>query len=233
MILGADAAAGILTWERCDEVRDLATIVAVGRPGAAPAAAPAGGGGPRSRSRASRCPARTCALGPRMAARSTTSSPTRWRTGSRPTSSTGTSDDRADEEQVRPTGGSHFVASERRPSRRWMIVFSTLLTVALVAGAVLAYVGVETVRTSRAGKSVSTVSDPTQPGFEAFLEPTPTLLLIHSAGNAADLRGGAHAQLGRRRGFGPGGAPGHAPGLPAAPTRSVVWPPSSSHRRRW
>jgi nicotinate-nucleotide adenylyltransferase len=42
VILGADAAAGILTWERCDEVRDLATIVAVERPGAAPAAAPAG-----------------------------------------------------------------------------------------------------------------------------------------------------------------------------------------------
>ena len=42
VILGADAAAGILTWERCDEVRDLATIVAVGRPGAAPAAAPSG-----------------------------------------------------------------------------------------------------------------------------------------------------------------------------------------------
>jgi len=86
------------------------------------------------------------------------------------------------EEQVRPTAGSHFVESERRPSRRWMIVFSTLLTVTLVAGAVLAYVGVETVRTSRAGKSVSTVSDPTQPGFEAFLEPTPTLLLIHASG---------------------------------------------------
>ena len=46
MILGADAAAGLLTWERCDEVRDLATIVVVERPGAAPAAAPrrAGGG---------------------------------------------------------------------------------------------------------------------------------------------------------------------------------------------
>ena len=42
VILGADAAAGILTWERCDEVRDLATIVAVGRPGAAAAAAPVG-----------------------------------------------------------------------------------------------------------------------------------------------------------------------------------------------
>ena len=36
LILGADAAAGLLTWERADEVRDQATIVAVDRPGAPP-----------------------------------------------------------------------------------------------------------------------------------------------------------------------------------------------------
>jgi len=34
VILGADAAAGLLTWERHDEVRDQATIVVVERPGA-------------------------------------------------------------------------------------------------------------------------------------------------------------------------------------------------------
>jgi nicotinate-nucleotide adenylyltransferase len=34
VILGADAAAGILTWERWEEVRDQATIVVVDRPGA-------------------------------------------------------------------------------------------------------------------------------------------------------------------------------------------------------
>jgi nicotinate-nucleotide adenylyltransferase len=33
VILGADAAAGLPTWERADEVRDMATIVAVERPG--------------------------------------------------------------------------------------------------------------------------------------------------------------------------------------------------------
>lgn len=33
VILGADAAALLLTWERADEVRELATIVAVQRPG--------------------------------------------------------------------------------------------------------------------------------------------------------------------------------------------------------
>jgi len=38
VILGADAAAGLLTWERPDEVRDRATIVAVERPGVTAAA---------------------------------------------------------------------------------------------------------------------------------------------------------------------------------------------------
>jgi nicotinate-nucleotide adenylyltransferase len=37
VILGADAAAGLTTWERADEVRDLATIVSVERPGVPPA----------------------------------------------------------------------------------------------------------------------------------------------------------------------------------------------------
>lgn len=35
VILGADAAAGLLTWDRAEEVRDLATVVAVHRPGVA------------------------------------------------------------------------------------------------------------------------------------------------------------------------------------------------------
>jgi nicotinate-nucleotide adenylyltransferase len=34
LILGADAAAGLLTWERVEEVRALATVVVVERPGA-------------------------------------------------------------------------------------------------------------------------------------------------------------------------------------------------------
>lgn len=33
LVLGADAAAGLPTWERADEVRETATIVAVARPG--------------------------------------------------------------------------------------------------------------------------------------------------------------------------------------------------------
>lgn len=42
VILGTDAAAGLLTWERSDEVRDRATVVVVERPGAQPASPPSG-----------------------------------------------------------------------------------------------------------------------------------------------------------------------------------------------
>lgn len=63
-----------------------------------------------------------------------------------------------------------------------MAGFSVLLVLSLVTGGILTYVGVETVRTSRDGKSVSTVTDPSQPGFEALLEPTPTLLIMHGTG---------------------------------------------------
>lgn len=42
LVLGADAAAGLPTWERADEVRDLARLVVVDRPGARSAQVPVG-----------------------------------------------------------------------------------------------------------------------------------------------------------------------------------------------
>jgi LytR cell envelope-related transcriptional attenuator len=63
-----------------------------------------------------------------------------------------------------------------------MAAFSALVALVLIAAAVLTYVGVQTVRDSRAGKRVSTVTDPALPGFEAFLEPTPTMLVLHRSG---------------------------------------------------
>jgi len=42
VILGADAAAGLSTWERCEEVRDQATVVVVERPGTDPSPTPEG-----------------------------------------------------------------------------------------------------------------------------------------------------------------------------------------------
>ena len=85
-----------------------------------------------------------------------------------------------DAEPATPSGGRYF--ARQGPSRRWMTVFLSLLVLAALAGAALALVGVKTVRESRAGKVVSTVTDPSAPGFEAFLEPTPTLAVLHRDG---------------------------------------------------
>ena len=82
-----------------------------------------------------------------------------------------------DTEPVDAAAGRHF--ARHGPSRRWMTVFLALLAVAIVAAAALTYVGVKTVRSSRAGHVVSTVTDPEAPGFEAFLEPSPTLAVFH------------------------------------------------------
>ncbi len=47
VVLGADAAAGVLSWERVDEVRARATLVVVDRPGSQPGRIPEGWRGVR------------------------------------------------------------------------------------------------------------------------------------------------------------------------------------------
>ncbi|MGQ0830056.1 MAG: LCP family protein [Microthrixaceae bacterium] len=64
------------------------------------------------------------------------------------------------------------------PSRRWMTVFTAVLVLAVLVGAALAFVGVETLRDSSAGRRVTSL-DPSEPGFEGILESTPTLLVVH------------------------------------------------------
>ena len=63
-----------------------------------------------------------------------------------------------------------------------MVGFCAVLAVTIVAAAALSYVGIKTVRASRAGRVVSAVTDPAAPGFEAFLEPTPTLAILQRDG---------------------------------------------------
>jgi len=70
-------------------------------------------------------------------------------------------------------------ARRRGPSRRWLSGFVTVLVLASAAGAALTWYGVRTVRDSTAGRIVASTDDPTDPGFEGFLEPTPTLLIVH------------------------------------------------------
>lgn len=69
------------------------------------------------------------------------------------------------------------------PTRRWMTAYVSLLVVIAVAATGLAYVGVHTVRESRDGRAVSSITDPALPGFEALLAPTPTLAILHGEGD--------------------------------------------------
>ena len=78
-IVGDDAAAGLTTWERYEEVVARSTMVVVDRPGE-PVQLPAMSTGSASRCPASRCRAPTCGPGSPTAVRSTTSSPTRCST---------------------------------------------------------------------------------------------------------------------------------------------------------
>jgi hypothetical protein len=64
----------------------------------------------------------------------------------------------------------------------------------VVVGIALTYVGVATVRDSTEGKRIDPVTDPDEPGFEAFVTPTPTMIVVHA--EAGDLVGLAVLALG-------------------------------------
>ena len=70
--------------------------------------------------------------------------------------------------------------SREGPSREWVLAFGAALAVCAVLAAALAFVGVQTLRESSTGRRV-TSADPTEPGFEALLDPTPTLLVVHQS----------------------------------------------------
>lgn len=64
------------------------------------------------------------------------------------------------------------------PSRRWLTGFAAALVACIVAAGALTVLGVATLRDSRAGRTVTSAS-PDEPGFEGFLEPTPTLAVTY------------------------------------------------------
>lgn len=64
--------------------------------------------------------------------------------------------------------------SARRPA-----VFFAALVLLVGTGVGLAYAGVRTVRESTAGQRFDPTMDPADPGFEGFVEATPTVVLLH------------------------------------------------------
>ena len=77
-----------------------------------------------------------------------------------------------------------------------MAGFAAVLAVAVLLGGALTWAGVRTLRDSTAGRTL-TSADPTEPGFEGILEPTPTLMVLHTSGGV--LRSAALLALGPRR----------------------------------
>ncbi len=61
-----------------------------------------------------------------------------------------------------------------------MTGFAAVLVVAVLLGGVLTWVGARTLRDSTTGRTV-TSTDPSEPGFEGLLEPSPTLLVVHAS----------------------------------------------------
>lgn len=74
-----------------------------------------------------------------------------------------------------------------RPRARAASVLSTVVLLALFAAGIgLTYAGSRIIRSSTQGQVVDPVGDPSAPGFEALVEPTPTLAVLHDLGGSLD-----------------------------------------------
>lgn len=72
------------------------------------------------------------------------------------------------------------VADPVRSRPTWVVVASfAVLGALLVAGAGLTYAGTRLIRSSTQGEVFTPVDDPTAPGYEALVDPTPTLVMLH------------------------------------------------------
>lgn len=87
----------------------------------------------------------------------------------------------ADDARVRvelPDTGTGERLGRRRRRQQWRsITFAVCLVVLVGTGVALTAVGVTTVRDSTAGKRFDPKNDPAEPGFEAFVTPTPTMVV--------------------------------------------------------
>ncbi len=78
-------------------------------------------------------------------------------------------------------------APETEPRRGVQgFVSAAVLVILLVSGVGLAYAGSRIIRNSTEGQVVAPVDDPTAPGFEALVEPTPTMVLLHDLDGELD-----------------------------------------------
>lgn len=77
-------------------------------------------------------------------------------------------------------------APRRKSPRWWRWGWPLLLLVLAVAVPLLVWLGWSAISSSSDGTVVGDPIDPAAPGYEAFVDPTPTLLLIHANGDRLD-----------------------------------------------
>lgn len=73
-----------------------------------------------------------------------------------------------------------------RGSWLWRVTFVVFLVAAAVAIPALTVMGKHAVEDSTSGRLIGVVTDPTAPGYEVLVEPSPTLLLVQTNGDDLD-----------------------------------------------
>ena len=69
----------------------------------------------------------------------------------------------------------------------WRTIVSFAVLIGLLAGGVgLAYAGARLIRSSTEGEVLRPIEDPAAPGFEALVDPTPTLVMLHDVDGKLD-----------------------------------------------
>ena len=63
--------------------------------------------------------------------------------------------------------------------RNHLLVYGLLLTIAMIAVPVLTYTGLRALLDSRDGEVIDPQLDPSQPGYQALVSPSPTLAVVH------------------------------------------------------
>ena len=119
------------------------------------------------------------AVGPRVTA------PTEHAPGAAPDDQPAAQDPAPSETADRPSERPRHRPAHAKPHQRWWRVgFPIVLLALIVAIPVLVWVGTRVVLDSSDGRIVSTVTDPSAPGFEATVDPTPMMALAieNSAG---------------------------------------------------
>ena len=73
-----------------------------------------------------------------------------------------------------------------RPGAGRSAAWFAVLVVLLIGGVGLAYAGSRIIRSSTEGEVLTPIDDPTAPGYEALVDPTPTLALLQDVNGALD-----------------------------------------------